>query len=234
MKEYQSFGFGVNSVALGELLNCEKVFVDTGAEYPETYEYIKYYLETGREVTILTPQVEGCNNIVDWCHKIGHAPFRMYRSCTDKFKIRIMERYFEKPCIVNIGIAYDERHRVKGYKKRDIEYKYPLVERRITRQGCIELIKEADLRVPPKSGCWLCPFQPKPAWWRLGRNHPELFWKAVEIDELHESIGAWRKPGELRKLWPPQTVFYEDEGWECQMCHLSLSKMDEESLHTSS
>lgn len=59
MNEYQSFGVGVNSVALGLLLDCEKVFSDTGAEYPETYEYIKYYQSLKGKITILKPNVQG-------------------------------------------------------------------------------------------------------------------------------------------------------------------------------
>lgn len=204
------------------------VFANTGAEYPETYQYIDYYLGTGRKVTVLKPVVDGCTNIVDWCYKLGHGPFRMYRSCTDKFKIRPMEKHYEKPCTVYIGFAYDEKHRAKIYEKGKITYRYPLIEEKITRQRCIKIIKDSGLKVPPKSGCWLCPFQPKSSWWRLARNNPALFWRAVEIDELHESIGVFRKPGDLRKLWPPPTVFYEDEGWECHFCMMpdysSLSK----------
>ena len=45
MKEYQSFGYGVNSVALAEVLDNKllKLFSDTGNESNETYSYKTYY-----------------------------------------------------------------------------------------------------------------------------------------------------------------------------------------------
>lgn len=217
MREYQSFGAGVNSVALAEILNHkpEKVFADTGCEYPETYNYLKCY---PHPVTVLNNPVEGCKTIEEWCHKLGHGPFIKFRSCTYKWKIRRIEKYIERPCIINVGIAYDEKHRAKIFKKGKIKYRYPLVDNKITRKECIEIIKNAELDVPPKSGCWLCPFQPKASWWRLGRNHPDLFWRAVVVDELSEKIDL--NYGGLRRLWPPQSVFVEEEGWECQFCML--------------
>lgn len=50
MKLYLSHGMGVNSTALMLLLEdlgfkLENIFVDTGAEHPETYEYLDYLRE---------------------------------------------------------------------------------------------------------------------------------------------------------------------------------------------
>lgn len=227
MSVIQSFGAGVNSVALSLILpdSVERVFADTGAEQPETYEYLKQH---NFHLTVLDSPVEGCNNIIDWCHKLGHGPFRMRRSCTDKFKRRRIEKYIKRPAIIYIGFSAEEAHRAKttdgeAFKRQGIEYRYPLIEQGITREGCKKLIRDAGLPVPPKSGCYICPFQPKGSWWRLARQHPDLFWKAVEIDELSKKIGLWRDPGDLRHLWPPQMVFEEDEGWECGIgCLLRL------------
>jgi len=225
LKEYQSFGAGVNSVALAEVLHyrAEAVFSDPGCEYPETYDFLKNY---PHPVTTLHPIVEGCKTIEEWCFKLGHAPFSQMRSCTDKWKHKPLECYYEKPCIVNIGIAWDERHRARKIEKKTrkgtIFFQYPLVDQQITREKCIEIIKEeVGLNVPPKSGCFFCPLQPKSSWFRLGRHHPELFQRALRIDDLSDKVKCWEGtktvPG-LRALWPPQAVFEEDEGWECQLC----------------
>jgi len=228
VKEYQSYGAGVNSVALAEVLHYkpERVFADPGCEYPETYEYLKGY---PHEVTTLHPIVEECSNIEEWCHKLGHAPFSQMRSCSVKWKHRPMEKYMKPPCTVHIGIAYDERHRVKVYEKNTrrgkFYYSYPLVEQGITRAQCVEIIHEAGLQAPPKSGCWFCPQQSKASWWRLGRQHPDLFWRAVAIDDLSDKVKLWEGTQAvrgLRALWPPQTVFEEEEGWECQLCMLTF------------
>lgn len=216
MRKYQSFGAGVGSVALAEVINhrAEKVMSDPGCEMPETYEFLRTY---PNEVTVLHPIVEGCKTIEEWCHKLGHGPFKRWRSCTDKWKIRPIEKYYERPCIVYIGFTADEAHRVRIHKKGKIEYRYPMVEQNITRKMAVNIIADAGLNIPVKSGCFFCPFQPKASWWRLGRHHPELFWRAVNIDELSDKIKLYgNKP--LTRLWPPQMVFEEEVGWECQFC----------------
>ena len=222
---YLSFGAGVNSFALYLYLHSlgiefEAVFSDPGREDPGTYRVVEGFVSGGYPVTVLHPIVEGTTNIADWCRKLGHGPFRAFRSCTDKWKHRPLEKYFKKPCIVFLGIAYDERHRARITRSKNGKflYLYPLVDAGITRKDCVQIIKDAGLPVPPKSGCTICPFQSRASWWRLARQSPDRFWEAVEIDELSKKIGLYREPGRLRGLWPPQNVFEEDEGWECQHC----------------
>lgn len=52
----------MNSVALYLLMeklemDFEAIFVDHGGDVPETYEYVNYFVTTGRPVTILKPNV---------------------------------------------------------------------------------------------------------------------------------------------------------------------------------
>ncbi len=232
MKSFQSFGYGVNSVALSEILDkrIERVFSDVGSELPETYSYVDYYRGLGHKVTILIPNVQGYTNIEDYYrYHVKCPPFRAFRSCTDKFKIRTLNKYFgrdpDNKIKLYLGIAYDERHRSKKLKERDdkhYSFEFPLVDEKITRKGCIEIIEDAGLKVPPKSGCFFCPFQPKASWQRLARNHPELYWRAVSLEELSDKIDL--HPKGLRNLWPPPLTLKEaldpDEDWECSFCFM--------------
>lgn len=59
--------------------------------------------------------------------------------------------------------------------KREAEVRFPLVERNITRQGCINIIKNAGLRVPIASGCWFCPFMSKLKIRKLYATYPNLY-----------------------------------------------------------
>jgi len=197
--KYLSFGAGVNSTALLLLLKdkgyeFETVFVDTGVEWPETYEYIEYLRSKGFEIKVIKSTVEGrFNSLYDYCLHYKILPRIRWRWCTHKFKLRPLWRYFKKPCIVYVGISYDERHRAlpngKYFSKkepnlvRDIKVEYPLIEWKITRYDCIRIIKEHGLKVPPKSGCWLCPFQTKKQLLRLQTLHPELFKKLIELEK---------------------------------------------------
>ena len=79
MKNYLSFGAGVNSVALYLLMQdlgiqFEAVFVDHGGDWPETYEYVEYFVATGRPVTVLTPDYQGCKTLLQFCKKKQNDP----------------------------------------------------------------------------------------------------------------------------------------------------------------
>ena len=194
MKNYLSFGGGVNSVALyllmqGLGIEFEAVFVDHGGDWPETYEYVDYFIGTGRPVTILKPDVEGFSNIMEYYMAKKKLPSIMKRDCTDKFKLRTFYRYAEKPCFVNMGIDAGESHRARLSSKKRCENRYPLIEHGIDRDECVALIQRHGLRVPDKSGCYFCMFQKPSQWRKLRREKPDLFCKAKQMEEF---VIQWR------------------------------------------
>ena len=188
MKNYLSFGGGVNSVAMHLLMldqgvDFDAVFVHHGTDWPETYEYVDYFIGTGRPVTVIKPDIEGFDSLVKYLQHHRMIPSMMQRFCTDKFKVRPLHKYCEPPCFQHIGIDAGESHRAKIATKGDIEYRYMLVENNINRDGCVRLIEDAGLIVPPKSGCYFCPFQRVGQWRRLRREKPELFCTAQKMEE---------------------------------------------------
>ena len=189
MKNYLSMGFGVNSVALYLLMeqlgiDFEAVFVDHGADWPETYEYVDYFIGTGRPVTILHPEVQGTKSLLSHCDKYRMIPSRQQRWCTDKWKVRPLMAYFRRPCFSHIGIDAGESHRAKISSNAGIEQRYLLIEHGLDRQACIRLIEQAGLRNPGKSGCWFCPFQRIGQWRKLRKTHPDLFCKAIQMEKV--------------------------------------------------
>jgi len=189
MKKYLSHGMGVNSTALMLLLEdegheFESVFANHAGDYPETYEYLGYLRSQGHDITEIIPDESGCSTLEEYCLKYHIAPMRMRRWCTDKFKIRPMHKYFEKPCTCYIGICKDEEKRVYNAKPvQGITTIYPLIEQNITRKDCIEIIQKHGLKVPPKSGCWLCPFMGKIEVRQLMLNHPDLYERRKRIEK---------------------------------------------------
>jgi len=195
LKEYLSHGMGVNSTALMLLLldegrEFETVFVDHGGDYPETYDYADYLVEQGYEITTLKPSVSWkgkWDNIYDYFYFHKSIPLIRYRICTDKFKIQTFNKFVETPCVIYLGYDWGETKRAykPKYKRRKkgIEYQYPLIDERINRSTCINIIQDHNLKVPPKSGCWFCPFQKLSDWKRLRDNYPDLFKKAMDLEE---------------------------------------------------
>ena len=200
-----SFGAGVNSVALAILVinqgwRGKIVFSDTGCEIPETYCYIDYFTREwlqprGFEVVRLKGMpwqrqgggkynIPGCS-LIEYCEAAHVIPLAAVRWCTSEWKVRPLERYSDGRATM-IGIAADEAHR-QGDAIR------PLVEAGITRKGCIEIIEAEGLDVPQKSGCWVCPFQRNDQWRMLWERHPDLFERAMLLEEStkRSKNGRW-------------------------------------------
>lgn len=197
MKEYLSMGFGVNSVALYLLMEqlgieFEAVFVNHGGDWPETYAYMEYFINTGRHVTVLKPEANTVekilfDNIVEYSKHRKITPSRSSRWCTDRFKTVPIYKYVETPCWMHIGFAVDESGRASINTEKGVENRYLLIEHGITRHGCIDMIAEAGLEIPMKSGCYICPFQSLMQFKQLRKKHPELFCNAMSIEEQQNS-----------------------------------------------
>jgi len=201
MKNYLSFGGGVNSVALHlYLLNqrwdFEALFVDHGTDWPETYEYLDMFQEwlvkrNYKPITVLKPTVRTLDkkifgNLYDYCWEKRIFPVRMSRMCTDKFKIRTLEEYYKnQSCFVLLGIDHGESHRATIKTKKGYEYRYPLIEAGMNRADCEAFIHDRNLPVPMKSGCFICPFQPPHQYKELRHIHPDLFCKAEQLENRY-------------------------------------------------
>ncbi len=193
-----SFGAGVNSIAMtimlfkrGEIYPV--VFADTIAEHPETYCYMDYFEKEfmskyGEKIIKINPYIypelypkrAQKRSLEQYCIDAHLIIFTQFRFCTSDWKIAPIEAWQKKnnKPIKLIGFAYDEKHRGINNEYQE----YPLIEKNITRRGCIEIIKDEGLAIPHKSGCFFCPFQSKAQWQALWRNYPELFNRAEQIE----------------------------------------------------
>ena len=188
-------GFGVNSVALYLMLidqgvEFEAVYADHGADWPETADYVKLFTDL-YPVTILNPKVnrphnggrKEWSNLIDFCKDRKIIPQQWPRWCTADWKKDIVSKYVEKPCWMFIGIDAGESKRAKITSMGRIEYRWPLIEEGIDRDGCKQIIADHGLPIPPKSGCFICPFQRPDQWRKLRREHPDLFCIAVQLEK---------------------------------------------------
>jgi 3'-phosphoadenosine 5'-phosphosulfate sulfotransferase (PAPS reductase)/FAD synthetase len=196
--KYLSFGAGVQTTALllmyYELKFDEVIFADTGAELPETYEYMEKYSipfmeEKGIKFTIVKGNEKGINNLEDYCLNYKISPSIQLRWCTDKFKIKPITNYIlskpksDFPAIAVLGISYDEAHRIRQSPYNWQINEYPLVDKKITREQCKKIITKYGWSIPPKSGCYFCPFQSEKEWKELYFNYPDLYERAIQIEE---------------------------------------------------
>ena len=194
MQHYLSFGGGVNSVALHLLMlregyDFESVFVNHGGDYPETYDYLDMFqtwlTNNGHKpITVLKPDGK-FSTIIEECTAYSIVPHMRSRWCTVKYKVKIVEKYYKKPCFQYLGIDAGESHRAKIAVSDGIENRWLLIEHGIDRNMCKKLISEFGLPIPKKSGCWFCPMQRQSQWKELRRKHPCLFQKAVNMENAN-------------------------------------------------
>ena len=112
------------------------------------------------------------------------------RRCTNDFKRQVIASWCWKhgaraknPAIVQLGISMDEFQRMRNESGFTyLRNAYPLIERRMSRQDCMNTISRAGLPVPPKSSCWFCPYHRMSDWQRMAEREPEQFAQAVALE----------------------------------------------------
>jgi hypothetical protein len=89
-------------------------------------------------------------------------------------------------CATAIGISADEAHRAKESDISWIDREYPLlyqVDPPMTRSDCKTWLMKHGFPLPPASSCWFCPFHSDAAWISLRDKNPDLFHRAVQMDQ---------------------------------------------------
>jgi hypothetical protein len=110
---------------------------------------------------------------------------RNIRQCTADFKIEPIQREIRRllgrprisskaPVLVEvlIGISVDEAQRMKPARFNWIKNVWPLIDRNMDRQGCLEWMEGRGYPIPPRSACTFWP------------HHDDGFWLDMEPEEF--------------------------------------------------
>ena len=127
------------------------------------------------------------------------------RSCTADFKIQVIAKWLKShgataknPANVHLGISLDEFQRMRTSQIKHQINVYPLIDRRLNRQDCMNIISRAGVPVPPKSSCWFCPFHNMSVWREMADHEPELFQRACTLESF---INERRAKLGLSQVW---------------------------------
>ena len=172
-----------------EVPEMEYFFCDTGAELPETYEYLN------RLEVVLAKPIQRLNAERGFDHWFevfrGALPSPQMRWCTKNMKIKPIEEWIgDDPAISYVAIRADEANRT-GYvsTKTNLESRFPFIEDNIDHAGVMRILEDAGIGLPTyyewrtRSGCYFCFYQRKAEWVGLADRHPELFERAVAIEQ---------------------------------------------------
>lgn len=186
---------GKDSAALAVYLkdkipDLEYVFLDTGHELPETYEFLhRMRAILGMDIKVIKPK----RNFDFWLGIFnGCLPSPKNRWCTRELKIEPYEKYLgASKCISYIAIRSDEDRTGYISSKQNIIPRYPFIKDDITRSDVIQILEDSGLGLPEyykwrsRSGCYFCFFQRLDEYVALSKFHPNLFERACAYESNH-------------------------------------------------
>lgn len=216
MTYWLSYGGGVNSTALAILLAegklpqyepWEAIFADTRDEKPETYEYVeKVFIPYLAERRKILHWVKGEEGVLQRWERLKVTGSRILRTCTHHAKVDPIHHFLlmraENGDAQLIGIDADQPWRARPPHPQDKwEKLYPLVDMKIDRTGCEQIIRDAGLPVPLKSGCWHCPFMRVGEVMDLAINEPDRFNRIEQLEKIATEAHGPTEDGSPRSQW---------------------------------
>ncbi len=211
-----SLGWGIQSftlaamVALGELPPVDvAIHADTTHERRGTYAFAARWTPWLEERGVKVATVRAANSqpvnpyggmMIPAYTATEKGNGQMSRQCTDEWKRAPIRRYLQahrggRAVEVWLGISLDEFQRMKDSDVKYITHRWPLIERRMTRNDCRLWLERHGLETPPKSSCVFCPYHNRAAWVELAHSGDGDWQKAVEVDQA------------IRKARPPYDLF---------------------------
>ena len=211
----------------GEITPMPKaaVFADTGGEPRKLYRWLDwlekqlpfpvYRVDNGNLKEDIIDATEGKNKFISVPFYIGKGKEKkigmLQRQCTGTYKINPVNKKIRE--LVNLapgkkskkvsivlwqGISLDEIQRARVSHDRWQEYRYPLIEQKISRQGCLLWMKKNNYPEPPRSACYFCPYRSNRGWQKMKLNDPKSFLDAVSIDrKIRNGLPTLSKGSEL-------------------------------------
>jgi hypothetical protein len=207
-----NFGGGVNSTALLVGFHERSIrpdailFADTGDEHPHTYEHLtecQTWLERVGfpSIEVVKRQTGLYSSLEEECLSNRTLPSLAFgfRGCSAKWKRQVVDRVVKRRYGTlkgritilppgfharrALGIDYGELHRAKFQAEGPWLWEYPLIDWKWARAECVEAIARVGMTPPGKSACFYCPASKKSEVIRLSEEEPELFARALAMEE---------------------------------------------------
>lgn len=180
---YMSLGAGVQSTAMfilavrGEIPRpAIAIFADTGDEPPWVYEQVERLQDFSRDIEIRTVKAGPLSEkiteprsksvfIPAFVDTGGPKRGMLFRTCTERFKIRPIKKLVKqlmgfglrdtvtRSAACQLGISMDEVQRMKPNPLEWATNEFPLIDLRLSREGCRRIVLDAGMPEPQKSAC---------------------------------------------------------------------------------
>jgi hypothetical protein len=205
---------GKDSAALAiymrdKIPDMEYFFADTGAELPETLQFVDLMEDyLGKKIIRIN-----AGRDFDYYLKLNgnFLPTARSRWCTTNLKLKPFEQFVGDDATISyVAIRADEPHRT-GYisTKPNITACYPFKENNLDINDVKNILDESGLGMPKyyewrsRSGCYFCFYQRKIEWIGLAERHPDYFEKAKAFELYHKNLGrnhTWNQDESLDEM----------------------------------
>ena len=248
-----SLGAGVQSTTLALLAHHKKieppdyaVFADTGWEPEAVYKHLDW-LENHLSFPVVRVSAGDLKEHLLSNPEFSNIPLFTSnggmgkRQCTYDFKIRPLQRFCKphaskgNPVITQIGISTDEWTRMKPSRVKYMENTWPLIDLEMSRNDCMDWLKDKGYVVPPKSSCLGCPFHSDAEWRRIKTEYPKEFEETCGVeDQLNDGSASeyWGdnnlKQYLHRSLKPLKDVDFRTMEERGQLNFLEMDEFDNE------
>lgn len=178
----------------------EYVFIDSGCELPETYEYLdRVEAILNISITKIGGAKREDRKDFKWWLKVkkNYLPSALNRWCTIELKLNpyskwLRQNYSDYLIHSYVGIRSDEKDTRKGYidKSGTIVPHFPFVKNSLIYDDIKAILEKSGIGFPlyykwrTRSGCYFCFFQSKKEWLGLYDNHEDLFWEAASMEKV--------------------------------------------------
>ncbi|MBY0484649.1 phosphoadenosine phosphosulfate reductase family protein [Nitrosomonas sp.] len=187
----------------------EYFFTDTGAELPETYEYLdKLEAYLGKPIARINATRTFDHLLKNQYNNFLPSPNT--RWCTRELKIRPFEEFAGDDVVVSyVGIRADEDREGYVSTKPNIKAVFPFKEAGLVYADIMRILNDSGLGIPAyyewrsRSGCYFCFFQRKSEWVGLKERHPQLFEDAKQYEKFDPETGTrytWSQGESLDEL----------------------------------
>lgn len=206
-----AYGMGTDStaalllmIAYRELPPHAILAADTGGEKPHTYEYRDMFSDFLQKhdyppITVLkrSRKDKTWKTLEEDCLRLKVLPSVAYgwKTCSQKFKIEPQDKWCNNDAVCKsiwsrgelvtkvIGYNYDEVRRARFGSDNKYKFRYPLIEKEVTRAKAEWIIQRAGLPLPGKSACFFCPHAKKKEILDLASRYPDLAQRALALEE---------------------------------------------------
>lgn len=187
------------------------IFADTGAEPAYVYAHLEWLEKQVAPFEIIRCSAGNLRDDVLRSAKeksrCSNPPFfaasadggMLFRNCTRDYKVRPLDRLTRSLMKERghsraekwLGISLDEVQRMRDSQDKRFTNRYPLIEKRLSRNDCLAWMERNGFPRPPKSACTFCPYRSNQAWSEMKAKHPEDFADAVAVDAaIRNGIGG--------------------------------------------